>query len=234
MRNVTGFFVVVMLCLAMLAPMPLEASVVIEFQQGAATGGWIDFYYGDTGGIQARGSVPISMMTVSGSQRDGTYKMLGQNLSNTPYAQLGFFTGSGLIRDDYGWTYYSSSEISLLGSIPNLGIDQQYVVTTQHHPAFRDVSIELTPDKFSIVGTGIDAKSPYLFKSLGLELPIDDDWPAMYFSLTMKGEALDLGGYKITSAVLTNTYAAPVPIPAAVWLLGSGLIGLIGIRKIRK
>ncbi len=28
--------------------------------------------------------------------------------------------------------------------------------------------------------------------------------------------------------------AAPVPIPAAVWLLGSGLIGLIGIRRFRK
>jgi hypothetical protein len=26
----------------------------------------------------------------------------------------------------------------------------------------------------------------------------------------------------------------PVPIPAAVWLLGSGLIGLIGIRRFRK
>jgi hypothetical protein len=28
--------------------------------------------------------------------------------------------------------------------------------------------------------------------------------------------------------------ATAVPIPAAVWLLGSGLIGLIGIRRFRK
>jgi hypothetical protein len=28
--------------------------------------------------------------------------------------------------------------------------------------------------------------------------------------------------------------AAPVPIPAAVWLLGSGLIGLIGVRRFKK
>jgi len=26
----------------------------------------------------------------------------------------------------------------------------------------------------------------------------------------------------------------PVPIPAAVWLLGSGMIGLWGIRRLRK
>lgn len=31
-----------------------------------------------------------------------------------------------------------------------------------------------------------------------------------------------------------NIVAAPVPIPAAVWLLGSGLIGIIGIRRFRK
>jgi hypothetical protein len=27
--------------------------------------------------------------------------------------------------------------------------------------------------------------------------------------------------------------ASPVPVPAAVWLLGSGLIGMIGIRRRR-
>jgi len=25
--------------------------------------------------------------------------------------------------------------------------------------------------------------------------------------------------------------SAPVPVPAAIWLLGSGLIGLVGIRR---
>jgi hypothetical protein len=31
-----------------------------------------------------------------------------------------------------------------------------------------------------------------------------------------------------------QVYGSPVPVPAAVWLLGSGLIGLIGIRRFRK
>jgi hypothetical protein len=37
-----------------------------------------------------------------------------------------------------------------------------------------------------------------------------------------------------TVNILGYPTAAPVPIPAAIWLLGSGLIGLIGIRKFRK
>jgi hypothetical protein len=38
-----------------------------------------------------------------------------------------------------------------------------------------------------------------------------------------------------TSVILTNINVAPVPIPAAVWLFGTGLLGLLGIRrKIKK
>jgi len=43
------------------------------------------------------------------------------------------------------------------------------------------------------------------------------------------------GGYDtvfIDNVTLTST--SPVPIPAAVWLLGSGLLGLIGARRFRK
>ena len=39
------------------------------------------------------------------------------------------------------------------------------------------------------------------------------------------------GGYSYFGIVET---IAPVPIPPAVWLLGSGLIGLIGIRRFRR
>jgi hypothetical protein len=35
-------------------------------------------------------------------------------------------------------------------------------------------------------------------------------------------------------AVHSGEVVAPVPIPAAVWLLGSGLIGLVGLRRFKK
>jgi hypothetical protein len=34
----------------------------------------------------------------------------------------------------------------------------------------------------------------------------------------------------IDDVYFNGTYS-PVPVPAAVWLLGSGLLGLIGIRR---
>jgi hypothetical protein len=36
----------------------------------------------------------------------------------------------------------------------------------------------------------------------------------------------------LSESLINNNYeGAPVPIPGAIWLLGSGLIGLVGFRK---
>jgi hypothetical protein len=51
----------------------------------------------------------------------------------------------------------------------------------------------------------------------------------------LAGEQLSImvnaGGAGGPAVNLTNINASPVPIPAAAWLLGSGLIGLVGLRR---
>jgi len=43
------------------------------------------------------------------------------------------------------------------------------------------------------------------------------------------------GLYNVTIYDYTNTAVTPTPIPGAVWLLGSGLLGLVGLkRRMRK
>lgn len=46
--------------------------------------------------------------------------------------------------------------------------------------------------------------------------------------------AIDWFGGDPNAYFLDVPFAAPVPVPAAAWLLGSGLIGLVGIRKRKK
>lgn len=38
-------------------------------------------------------------------------------------------------------------------------------------------------------------------------------------------------GFDGTASAYTNSYASPVPVPAAVWLFGSGLVGLVGVAR---
>jgi hypothetical protein len=46
------------------------------------------------------------------------------------------------------------------------------------------------------------------------------------------GATIDMSATGVIT--VTNSGATPVPLPAAVWLLGSGLLGLFGVGRRRK
>lgn len=48
---------------------------------------------------------------------------------------------------------------------------------------------------------------------------------------TQNGETVSIFGNEDYSYALVRTHVSPVPVPAAVWLFGSGLIGLVGMAR---
>ena len=77
------------------------------------------------------------------------------------------------------------------------------------------------------------------YQSTGVDVITIGDSKVDWFYRFPIGSLSAVGSYDTNTvdsniAHLNVTESAPVPIPAAVWLLGSGLIGLIGVRRFRK
>lgn len=70
----------------------------------------------------------------------------------------------------------------------------------------------------------------------GVDCGDGDTYRLLYTATVPLGDPSNFGGvrYRLT---LTGTITAPVsevPLPAAVWLLGSGLLGLVGVARRKK
>jgi hypothetical protein len=83
-------------------------------------------------------------------------------------------------------------------------------------------------------GLGVDAKYADIPYYLPGTTTVNPDWTlvnqVLAGSLPPGADIAQFEDYRFNSATLNVTYA-PVPVPAAVWLFGSALAGLIGFRR---
>lgn len=127
-----------------------------------------------------------------------------------------------------GWRYATADEVIAL--IQNAGIAiGQYLTADQ-------VSFTAITDFCLLMDTTTSSQSGYSQMSSQLSIGEKYGLDMVIYGGTYTYSTGNLGGSVGTSSTISSwlvrdAQASSVPIPGAVWLLGSGLMGLVGIRR---
>ena len=117
----------------------------------------------------------------------------------------------------------AANTISIVGDVPGLGIPAGTTLLTGSFSSFSYTAIPGAGGVTEIFsGQGPDQKDTGLLTALGLP----DNTPFDFF-----GFSIESVNGTVVSTDIVNT---AVPVPAAVWLFGSGLLGLVGIARRRR
>ncbi|MGD9161472.1 MAG: DUF4465 domain-containing protein [Desulfobacteraceae bacterium] len=152
--------------------------------------------------------------TVSLTGENYNTTISGAYFTNTTYAALSMMYGDSFAKafggesgDDPDWFKMIIKGIDEAG---------EYTGTIEFYLAdfrFEDNSLDYIIDEW----TWVDLSG--LGNVIGLEFSVDSSDDSAYGINTPAYFAMD------------NLNGSPVPVPGAVWLLGSGILGLIGIRR---
>ena len=127
----------------------------------------------------------------------------------------GTYVVNALLNFDTG-----ANTISIVGDISSLGLSGD----TFLDGSFTTYNYNVYPGPTEVFDSiGPDTKSDALLRALGI--PLDSDFGFFGFSI-------ESANGTVTSTDIINT--SVVPVPAAAWLFGSGLLALLGISRRKK
>ena len=116
--------------------------------------------------------------------------------------------------------------IKVTGTVIGLGINNSIeLLSGSFNPGWTYTATGISA---AFNGYGVDVKHADLLTALGV--PVNAPFEFFGFSV-----GFDFDGDGNATAISTDIInTSPVPVPAAVWLFGSGLIGLVGIARRKK
>jgi len=170
-----------------------------------------------------------SNLSVTGVTGQGTPSNNGVTLPITS-GNLTFQTGALTSYSNNTWIFGTPGSFTLTGAIQS---NPSTTLVSGHFTSASITAIDLQAGsfKFNIFGAGLedfDNRSVYNY------FGVPDSYTCTNaLALTFTANIAGNGGFTsstITSGTLVDS-PTPTPIPAAAWLLGSGLMGLVGIRR---
>ena len=136
----------------------------------------------------------------------------------------------------------TSGFINTSGGISGLGIGTLSVSGafsaefTDTNVQFTDLSVSTSPDSTFVFPSYLGTFDGFSFSGEQNIWVVPNTYAGTFdgYNLTLSGLYSDPWTDGIQYSFTINAVASPVPVPAAVWLFGSGLIGLIGVARRKK